>query len=229
MSRYGKVLTIKTLQQSLCAPTTRLHAHAGPPDSSALIAIKALGTTAILAALVPFQRQIPSTSSQQDDSSSPQSARRALLPWLNARTTNLLLASCELGLWSAIGSVSQAWGLSQIPATAAGFLIQFTAVITPTLSYLAGLPISKRTLIAIAVATVGTVLTATDGSAAAVGDALAGGAMLGKLAILLAAACYSLATFRISVLAPGASSHLLTACCEFGLASNMLLSSRACA
>ena len=48
------------------------------------------------------------------------SAAQAALPALNVGSSSLLWASAELGLFSAVGSVLQAWGLSRVPASTAG-------------------------------------------------------------------------------------------------------------
>jgi len=165
--------------------------------------------------------------------------------WLNRPAASLVLASAELGLYSATGahscthlcrllaapfhpsphsplagSIAQAWGLTQIPATQAGFLIQFTAVVTPVIALLSGERVSASTLRASALALAGTLLITADGfhlgshaaavtSAAeqfAADDAAAALAsqLRGDAATLFSAFCYSIATFRISVLAPGA-------------------------
>jgi hypothetical protein len=136
--------------------------------------------------------------------------------WLRQRTDSILVASAEIGFYSAAGTAVQAWGLTVVPAATAGFLIQFTIVITPTLVALSGQPLSPRGLMATGLATVGMLLTAADGLAAPGSDLTnldfsgASGALTGRLAILAAACCYSLVTLRMSVLAPGAHSTSIT-------------------
>jgi hypothetical protein len=136
----------------------------------------------------------------------------ALGRWLTRRTDSLGVASAEIGFYSAAGTAVQAWGLTVVPAATAGFLIQFTTVITPTLVILSGQPLGSRALVATALATLGTFLTAADGLAAP-GSSLtnldfsgSSEAVTGRLAILGAACFYSLVTLRMSVLAPGAAS-----------------------
>ena len=73
------------------------------------------------------------------------------------------MASFELGLLGAAGSLVHTVGLSEVPATTAGFLVQTTTVITPCLAFLAGEHVSKRTWAACAVAVVGTILVTADG------------------------------------------------------------------
>ena len=199
-----------------------------------LIALKASATTLLLLALVPFQQRPRSHRScsaskghhgchnahndheaLQGDAvhhnlPAPEAAlaRTALIPALNAKSSSIVRATIELGIVTALGSIFQAWGLSRIPATTAGFLIEGKAVLTPALAVLAGERISRRTQIASAAALVGALLTAVDGSAAGSssgggGGGAMGSVMLGSGCVLAAAACYSVATFRISVLSSG--------------------------
>ena len=96
----------------------------------------------------------------------------------------------------------------QVPATTAGFLVQSTTVITPLLAFIAGDKISKRIWTACAVAACGTVLVTADGlseASSSLAGALAGGTVSGKLTVLSAALFYSLSTFRLSHLSPGAN------------------------
>lgn len=125
---------------------------------------------------------------------------------LTRRTSSLGIASLELGLLGAAGSLVHTVGLSEVPATTAGFLVQTTTVITPLLAFTAGEHVSRRTWTACAVAAVGTVLVTADGvsEAPSLTGALAGGTVAGKLTVLSAALFYSLATFRLSRLSPGA-------------------------
>ena len=118
-------------------------------------------------------------------------------------------AGLELGFYFAVASILQAWGLERVPATAAGFLLQFTSIITPAVAVLGGQTISRRTQIAIAVALAGELMTAFDNALARGGADAASAdsatmAALGSGAILAAAACYSIATFRIGALSPSA-------------------------
>jgi drug/metabolite transporter (DMT)-like permease len=138
---------------------------------------------------------------------------------LNHSTSSLAWASFELGLYSATGTLSQAYGISHITATQAGFLIQLTAVCTPCIAYLAGFPVPRRTWVACTLALAGTIVIAVDGltsmggaSGADVTSAAAAAAaardvqeqLSGSAAVLVAAFSYSIATFRISCLAPSA-------------------------
>lgn len=194
--------------------------RAGAPDSFTFSAVKAVITCGLLLTVVPFQPpQPPPTPAVGDvdaerrashaDASAPPAAdeRNALGKWLARKTDKLGAASLELGLYAATGTLVQAWGLTVVPATTAGFLVQFTTVITPTLAILSGQRVGTRTGAAIALAVVGTFLTAADGVLGGGGDlsavALDGGAIEGRLAIIAAACCYSLTTLRLSVLAPG--------------------------
>lgn len=124
---------------------------------------------------------------------------------LNRKTGNLVMASVELGLLGAAGSLVHTVGLAEVPATTAGFLVQSTTVITPFLAFIAGEHVSKRTWTACGVAAFGTVLVTADGisEASSLAGALAGGTVTGKLTVLSAALFYSLATFRLSQLSPG--------------------------
>ena len=154
---------------------SRTCSSAGAPDANALIAIKSLGTTALLLLVVPLQPARKQHSKHADriedpttsDHATPTSDEpQAMVPFLNFKTTNIIRAGLELGVYSAVGSILQAWGLARVPATAAGFLVQFTSVITPAVAVLAGQTISRRTQIAIVVAFAGTLMTAFDNAMA---------------------------------------------------------------
>lgn len=183
-----------------------------------LSAIKAVvGTSALLGlAGALSRREGVSNLSQGDDdrkmsddlsdaTSSPAVQPSEDLPLLKQPMPTLTLASLELGSYAACGSLIHAWGLSQIPATTAGFLLQITTVLTPLIAVVAGDRIPTRVWAAIALAGAGTALIGIDGLSNASGgtDALASGSILGKLAIIGAACCYSMGTFRLGQNAPG--------------------------
>lgn len=191
---------------------------AGSPTPIMLSAIKGvISAIALISLAAAFpRREGVSDQKQSDDdrrlSEDAMDATRAPglqtsddLPLLKRRMPNLQLASLEVGTYAACGSLIHAWGLSQIPATTAGFLLQITTVLTPILAVIAGDRVSPRVWAAIAMAGAGTLLIGIDGMSDASGatDALASGPILGKLAILCAACCYSLGTFRLGQNSPG--------------------------
>lgn len=179
-----------------------------------LSAIKAvMGSAALLglAAVLPRPDSVSGPSDDDRKLSEETEASKLLqteesreLPLLKRRMPTVQLASLELGSYAACGSLIHAWGLSQIPATTAGFLLQVTTVMTPLIAVVAGDRVPPQVWRAIAMAAVGTVLIGIDGmSDAGAADALVSGSVLGKLAIIGAACCYSLGTFRLGQNSPG--------------------------
>lgn len=131
---------------------------------------------------------------------------RPRLSFMLHPTRSLVLASLEIGFYAAMGSLFYTWGLSQTPAITAAFLVQTTTVFTPCISALAGVHISMRVWISTAVAALGTVFIFVDGIVEAETHAQAPvtqGSALGKVAVLAAAALYSMGTMRISQIASG--------------------------
>jgi drug/metabolite transporter (DMT)-like permease len=185
-----------------------------------LSTIKSFGTTAILLAVVPLQPPRLPPTAHPPPPLTP--SRPAPVPLLIHQTPSILCASAELGIYTAAGSVAQACGLAHVSATAAGFIIQLTTVFTPLLAVLAGQDIKLRTLTAIALALVGTVLTVFESIVSQEMLVFSRAPLCGVLLLVGAAACYSLATLRISVLAPGVRNNIL--CC--GL--HHVLSSSSC-
>eukprot|EP00892_Ulva_mutabilis_P008990 jgi/Ulvmu1/6463/UM003_0094.1 len=204
---------------STYGPTMRvIFADPGSPTPIMLSAIKAvIGTSALLGLAAAFPRRGGSADSQASDDnrrlSEDQPDANAAVGNDPASDTvlmkrpmpNLQLASLELGSYAAVGTLIHAWGLSQVPATTAGFLLQVTTVLTPLIAVFAGDRVSPRVWAAIAIAGTGTVLIGVDGiadSATAADTISSGGPLLGKLAILGAACCYSLGTFRLGQNSP---------------------------
>jgi hypothetical protein len=189
---------------------------AGAPDPTVLAALKSMITATALATAARSwhmrKMSLPTTQHadheqvsqplDSTDGSTQTSSSLAML--LKRKTDNLTLASAELGLLGAAGAFMHTWGLSQLPATTAGFLVQATSVITPCLAFVSGEHVSRRTWTAVGIAALGTVMVSCDGliDSMSVGG-LTAGSTLGKAAMLSAAACYSLATFRLSQLSPG--------------------------
>lgn len=196
-----------------------------------LSAIKAvIGTTALVGLAAASSRTDSSAGSQASDDDrrlseeqdvarqTPSSEPTGETAILKRPMPTLSLASLELGSYAACGTLIHAWGLSQVPATTAGFLLQITTVLTPVIAVVAGDRVSKKVWTAIAIAGTGTVMIGIDGLADAGGaaDALgSGGSQLGKLAILGAACCYSLGTFRLGQNSP--CTHSSTPCTSLSL------------
>lgn len=74
----------------------------------------------------------------------------------------VLLAGAELGCYNFCGTAVQAMGVGLTSATKAAFLGQVTAVLTPTLAWLAGQPVAPLHWAACVAALVGSVLIALD-------------------------------------------------------------------
>eukprot|EP00892_Ulva_mutabilis_P008988 jgi/Ulvmu1/6461/UM003_0092.1 len=131
---------------------------------------------------------------------------RALLSFLLHPTRSIVSASIEIGLYAGIGALFHAWGLSQTPAITSAFLIQTTTIITPCICFFAGEHITTRVWIATAGAALGTVLIFCDSIEQAEAHTVAPvnqASILGMLAVLTAAAFYSMGTMRISQVASG--------------------------
>ncbi|MEW5306166.1 MAG: hypothetical protein WDW36_008653 [Sanguina aurantia] len=71
-------------------------------------------------------------------------------------------AGMELGVLNFVGTALQAQGLTQTSATRAGFLVMLTGVLTPVISYLAGVDIKPAVWGAVALGLAGSVLVAFD-------------------------------------------------------------------
>lgn len=99
-------------------------------------------------------------------------AALAFLPVLpnafsNRKTTQ---AGLELGLWSALGYITQGLALVTTDASRASFLSTFTVVLVPILGGIAGKGVSKQTWVGAFMAIFGMALLETGGSAPCVGD-----------------------------------------------------------
>lgn len=142
----------------------------------------------------------------------PGSPAPASLAFLTHRTRSVVWASIEIGMYSGIGVLFHAWGLSQTPAITSAFLIQTTTVVTPCICFLAGERISRRVWLSTAAAALGTVFIFIDSleqQEAQASSEFHKGTILGKVAILIAAVLYSFGTMRISQVAAGALLSLL--------------------
>jgi drug/metabolite transporter (DMT)-like permease len=177
----------------------------GAPSPVVLSAVKAI-IAAVALALLAFAFPQPAADSFVEGETP---TKVEVLPM--SYSLRLALASMELGLYGALGSILQVWGLSTVSATAGAFLIQTTTVITPVLAFFAGDTISRRTGAAVALSAIGTLFVTLEDNAifpvteSGIGALAVEGEWLGKLAVLGAAASYSMATFRLSQLSLGRS------------------------
>ena len=128
---------------------------------------------------------------------------------------SLLTAGVELGVWNLAASAFHAAGLSRTSATEAAFVVCATGLLTPLYAAAAGEKQGGRVWGGCGVALLGALALSLDKSDAFLGGAGGGGGELSSAAaippstslagdglILCAAAFYSAATFRLSVLAP---------------------------
>eukprot|EP01026_Neomeris_dumetosa_P065569 TRINITY_DN6296_c0_g1_i1.p1 TRINITY_DN6296_c0_g1~~TRINITY_DN6296_c0_g1_i1.p1 ORF type:complete len:467 (-),score=47.37 TRINITY_DN6296_c0_g1_i1:288-1619(-) len=119
------------------------------------------------------------------------------------KSSRLWLAGAELGLWNFLATQAQTMGLQFTTATRAAFLIQATAIFTPTLSKIVGDRLGPNVLIACLMALSGTILLSIDKVMGGQGaqpmsmGVVFGGLEMGDLFILCAAFFYSLATVRL--------------------------------
>ena len=143
---------------------------------------------------------------------------------LNWSSSSLWVAGLELGVWYFGGSATQAIGLGLTTALRAGFLIQLISLLVPSLAYLRGEAVSRRTWGCCAIALVGAVFITLDGkwllhsgsmtSAAATTAATTTTAaafsslssssspqVVGDLVLILSCCFYALATVRLSTYA----------------------------
>ncbi|BDA41739.1 hypothetical protein COCOBI_02-5320 [Coccomyxa sp. Obi] len=207
----------------------------GPPSAEALTAVKAvLQAVVLLVSMLIFgghrERKLHSVARpdevQHDDAamrernvsgwSQPYGVVRA---WLSGNTNSLAVAGFELGLWNFLATSAQALGLEITSATRASFLIQLTALLTPTLAMAAGEKPAKSVWLGCVFAMAGTILLNLDNAPRAAPSANAAHIAIGGDACILAAAFfYSLATVRLSRLAANVSALELAASKSLALA-----------
>lgn len=133
---------------------------------------------------------------------------------MRTQSPTLLTAGIELGFWNLAASAFHAAGLSRTSATEAAFVVCATGLLTPLYAAAAGEKQDKRVWGGCGVALLGALALSLDKSGV-FGNEVASSAtaattaaiplstsLAGDGLILCAAAFYSAATFRLSVLAP---------------------------
>uniref|UniRef100_A0A7S3QZR9 EamA domain-containing protein n=1 Tax=Dunaliella tertiolecta TaxID=3047 RepID=A0A7S3QZR9_DUNTE len=149
-------------------------------------------------------------TSGREHPGSTQHENNSSVPFLARTIPGVIPAGIELGLWNFLGTALAVTGLEFTSPTRAGFLIQLTAVGTPMMAALAGIPVPKRTIAAALIALSGTCLISLDDtptaaiSSSSLGESLGGN--LGDLLFIGACLFFSLATMRLSLYAPQHSS-----------------------
>ncbi|CAL5219340.1 g1154 [Coccomyxa viridis] len=218
------------------APALRfLYSLNGPPSPEVLTAVRAVlqALSLVLVALVSSGNVVGDKSQRPDKDTAKEdgSGRRSsngqqtwwLRDWLSSTTPNVAIAGAELGLWNFLATSCQALGLEHTSATRASFLIQVTSLVTPTLSSLAGERPGRLVWLGCAVAMAGTVLLTLDHAPQAASTGLQQVAFGGDACVLAAAFFYSLATVRLSRLAPSVPSLPLATAKSLALAGVSLI------
>lgn len=77
--------------------------------------------------------------------------------------TGVLLGGMEVGMWNAIGYLSQSVGLETTPASTSSFVCSLAVVVVPILDYLAGKQIIKREVFGALLAVAGVAFLELDG------------------------------------------------------------------
>jgi len=75
----------------------------------------------------------------------------------------VLLGGMEVGMWNAIGYLSQAVGLETTPASTSAFVCSLAVVVVPLLDYVAGKKILRREVLGALLATAGVAFLELDG------------------------------------------------------------------
>lgn len=143
---------------------------------------------------------------------SPSSEKSSLSPLgklMRYPSPTLLTAGVELGFWNLAAAAFHAAGLSRTSATEAAFVVCATGILTPLYAAVAGEKQGKRVWAGCGVALLGALALSLDKSGALLGSGSAtpipqqfSASLQGDGFVLCAAAFYSAATFRLSVLAP---------------------------
>ncbi len=84
-------------------------------------------------------------------------------------STGAIIGGIEIGLWNAIGYLSQAVGLETTPASTSAFICSLAVVVVPILDFLSGKKILSREVIGALFAVVGVGFLELDGLSAGVG------------------------------------------------------------
>jgi len=129
---------------------------------------------------------------------------------MRAPSPSLLTAGVELGSWNLAAAALHAAGLQRTSATEAAFVVCATGILTPVYAAVAGEKQGQRVWTGCGVALLGALALSLDksgvlsgGAAAAAGSpSPSSSSLAGDGFVLCAAAFYSAATFRLSVLAP---------------------------
>lgn len=129
---------------------------------------------------------------------------------MRAPSPSLLTAGVELGSWNLAAAALHAAGLQRTSATEAAFVVCATGILTPVYAAVAGEKQGHRVWTGCGVALLGALALSLDksgvlsgGAAAAAGSpSPSSSSLAGDGFVLCAAAFYSAATFRLSVLAP---------------------------
>jgi drug/metabolite transporter (DMT)-like permease len=129
---------------------------------------------------------------------------------MRAPSPTLLTAGVELGGWNLAAAALHAAGLQRTSATEAAFVVCATGILTPVYAAVAGEKQGHRVWTGCGVALLGALALSLDksgvlsgGAAAAAGSpSPSSSSLAGDGFVLCAAAFYSAATFRLSVLAP---------------------------
>jgi drug/metabolite transporter (DMT)-like permease len=129
---------------------------------------------------------------------------------MRAPSPSLLTVGVELGSWNLAAAALHAAGLQRTSATEAAFVVCATGILTPVYAAVAGEKQGQRVWTGCGVALLGALALSLDksgvlsgGAAAAAGSpSPSSSSLAGDGFVLCAAAFYSAATFRLSVLAP---------------------------
>lgn len=199
-----------------------------PPSPATLTAARAVVQAGLLLAVAGFSAAAAAASSSAAapaaaTAANPQQQQKLspLARFMRTPSPSLLTAGAELGVWNLAASAFHAAGLSRTSATEAAFVVCATGLLTPLFAAVAGEKQGKRVWGGCGVALLGALALSLDKSgvfgdevvvsAAAAATAATSSSsssiplstsLAGDGFVLCAAAFYSAATFRLSVLAP---------------------------
>ena len=163
------------------APALRYVFVSETPPGSAALSLARIGL-----AQLPF---VPALLSTMERS---KSAR----PGEKVEADRAISAAVELGLFNALGTSLQAWGLEHTSSTHSGFIMGSVNVLVPALAVLQGDRVSRETWAACLMTFVGVLVIGLDSVSSGDGTTASELAVQGDGAAFASAACYAALTLR---------------------------------
>jgi drug/metabolite transporter (DMT)-like permease len=166
------LLTIGFCTFVFASMSPAMHAALAGATAPPVLLLNAAVSVLALAGLIvcgPFlEKMIPKPSTLEEQEGQPRdpdsSSSAGLLSLLDTSTK----AGMELGLWKALGTTANLYGLSLTTADHGAFLIQLTTLIVPVVQGIMGVPIPQRIQTSVALALTGVAIFTQDQAAGVV-------------------------------------------------------------